>query len=125
VASFTPLEHGTTFGGNPLACAAANAVLRTIEGERLLQKVSENGEYFMQKLQAALAAKSEYREVRGMGLMVAVELKVPSKEPLTALAHKGILALPAGEQVLRFLPPFIISRGSLESVISAVAEVVK
>lgn len=125
VATFTPLEHGTTFGGNPLACASANAVLATIEKDGLLQKVSEDGAYFMQKLQSALSSKSEYREVRGMGLMVAVELKVPVKESLAALAKSGVLALPAGEQVLRFLPPFIISRGALDSVVETTANVVK
>lgn len=125
VATFTSLEHGSTFGGNPLACAAANAVLGTIEKDRLLEKVSEDGAYFMQKLNAALHAKTEFREVRGMGLMVAAELKVPSKEPLAALAQKGILALPAGEQVVRLLPPFIISRSSIDTVVSALSEVVK
>jgi acetylornithine/LysW-gamma-L-lysine aminotransferase len=124
-ATFTPLEHGTTFGGNPLACASANAVLETIERDRLLAKVSEDGTYFMQKLQTALASKGEFREVRGMGLMVAAELKVPSKEPLAALAKEGVLALPAGEQVLRYLPPFIISRSSLDSVVETTAKVMK
>ena len=125
VATFTPLEHGSTFGGNPLACAAANAVLETIEKDKLLGKVASDGAYFMQKLQSALSQKSEFREARGMGLMVAAELKVPSKEPLAALAQKGILALPAGEQVVRFLPPFMISRGSLDAVASAISEVVR
>ncbi len=125
VATFTPLEHGTTFGGNPLACASANAVLATIERVGLLAKVGEDGAYFMQKLQAALASKSEYREVRGMGLMVAVEMKIPVKEPLAALAKNGVLALPAGERVLRFLPPFIIQRSSIDSVVETTATVVK
>ena len=121
VASFTPLEHGSTFGGNPLASAAANAVLQTIEREGLLAKVSENGAHFMQKLQAVLEAKAQLREIRGMGMMVAVELKVPSKEPLSSMAQGGVLALPAGEQVVRFLPPFIISRSSIDAAAEALA----
>lgn len=125
VAAFTPLDHGSTFGGNPLACAAANAVLDTIEQTNLLAKVSSDGEYMKQKLTSLLASKQQYRETRGMGLMLAVELKVPSKEPLAALLQKGVLALPAGEQVVRFLPPFIISRESLDSVALTLSEVVQ
>lgn len=125
VAAFGPADHGSTFGGNPLACAAANAVLDTIEQTNLLAKVSSDGEYMKQKLASLLASKSQYREVRGMGLMLAVELKVPSKEPLAALLQKGVLALPAGEQVVRFLPPFIISRESLDAAATALSEVLQ
>jgi len=125
VSAFTPLEHGTTFGGNPLACAAANAVLDTIEKEKLLQKVSEDGKYMMQKLTASLSAKQQFREVRGMGFMMAIELKVMAREPLAQLLQKGVLALPAGEQVVRLLPPYIISRESLDSVAAAISEVVQ
>ncbi len=123
-AAFAQLEHGTTFGGNPLACAAANAVLDTIEQQHLLQKVADDGAYFMQKLQS-LSSKSEFREARGMGLLLAVELKVPSKEPLEALAKAGVLALPAGEQVVRFLPPYIIPRSSIDTVVETVSQVIK
>ena len=123
--AFTPLEHGSTFGGNPLAAAASNAVLDTIEQQHLLQKVIEDGAYFMQKLQTALSSKSEFREVRGMGLMIAVELKVPSRGPLASLLQRGVLALPAGEQVIRLLPPFIISRSSMDTVASTLSGVVK
>ena len=123
--AFTPLEHGSTFGGNPLACAAANAVLDTMEKEHLLSKVASDGAYMMQKLNSSLAGKSTFREVRGMGLMLAVELKVPSREPLAQLLQRGVLALPAGEQVVRLLPPFIIQRSSLDTVASTMAEVVQ
>lgn len=125
VSAFTPLEHGTTFGGNPLACAAANAVLDTLEKDKLIAKVASDGEYAKQKLVSALSSKSEYREVRGMGLMLAVELKVPSKEPLASLLQKGVLALPAGEQVVRLLPPYIISRSSIDTVVETLSQVVK
>ena len=125
VSAFTPLEHGTTFGGNPLACAAANAVLDTIEKDRLLQKVSEDGVYMAGKLTSVLSSKSQFRELRGMGLFIAIELKVPSREPLAKLAQSGVRALRAGEQVVRLLPPFIISRESLDSVAAAISEVVQ
>ena len=125
VSAFTPLEHGSTFGGNPLACAAANAVLDTIEKDKLLKKVSEDGAYMMDKLRASLSSKSQYREVRGLGFLMAIELKVMSKEPLAQLLQKGVLALPAGEQVVRLLPPYIISRESLDTVAATISEVVQ
>ncbi|MFA6907243.1 MAG: aspartate aminotransferase family protein [Candidatus Micrarchaeia archaeon] len=125
VAAFTPLEHGSTFGGNPLAAAAANAVLDTIEKDKLLAKVAADGTYMMDKLRTTLSSKSQFREVRGMGFMIAVELKIMAREPLAALLQKGVLALPAGEQVVRLLPPYIISRGSLDSVASTISEVIQ
>ena len=124
VSAFTPLEHGTTFGGNPLASAAANAVLDTIEKDGLLGKVATDGSYMMDKLRTSLASKSQFREVRGMGFMMAIELKVMVREPLAALLQKGVLALPAGEQVVRLLPPYIISRESLDTVANALSEVI-
>ncbi len=123
-ATFAPLEHGSTFGGNPLSAAAANAVLETIEKDKLLSKVQEHGKYMMGKLRSSLSTKSQFRELRGMGLMIAAELKVPSKGPLSSLAQKGVLALPAGEQVIRLLPPFIISKSSIDEVAQAISEVV-
>ncbi|VVC01083.1 [LysW]-aminoadipate semialdehyde/glutamate semialdehyde transaminase [uncultured archaeon] len=125
VSTFAPLEHGSTFGGNPLACASANAVLDTIAKDGLLEKVTSDGAYAMQKLQGALSSKSCFREVRGMGLMIAVELKVPTREPLAALAQGGVLALPAGEQVIRLLPPFTISRSSLDTVVETLEGALK
>jgi len=87
--------------------------------------VEADGAYAMQKLQTALSSKAQVREIRGMGLMLAVELKVPCKEPLAELVQKGVLALPAGEQVVRLLPPFIIQRSSIDSVVSTLSEVIK
>jgi acetylornithine/succinyldiaminopimelate/putrescine aminotransferase len=124
-AVFTPLEHGSTFGGNPLACAAANAVLSTIEKDGLLAKVASDGAYMAGRLQSLLSKKQQFREVRGMGLFIAVELKVPSKEPLAALVKNGVLCLPAGEQVIRLLPPYIISRDSLDFVAGAMEGVLQ
>ena len=123
--AFGMSEHGTTFGGNPLACAAANAVLDTIEKDSLLAKVSSDGQYFTQKLSTALSGKAAFREARGMGFLVAVELKSLAKEPLAALIQNGVLAVPTGEQVLRFMPPYTISRSSLDTVTEAVSQVVK
>ncbi|MFA6327818.1 MAG: acetylornithine/succinylornithine family transaminase [Candidatus Micrarchaeia archaeon] len=125
VSAFTPLDHGTTFGGNPLACAAANSVLDAIENGGLLAKAATDGAYMMQKLSSSLSGKAQFREVRGLGLMMAIELKVPAKEPLAKLAAAGVLALPAGEQVVRLLPPYIIPRESLDNVAATISEVLQ
>jgi acetylornithine/LysW-gamma-L-lysine aminotransferase len=112
--------HGATFGGNPLACAAALATIRTIEEEALPQRAAELGSYFLSRLQDLDSPL--IREVRGMGLMVAIELKRRAKPYLAALMERGVLALSAGPIVIRFLPPLVISREDLETVVQTVEE---
>jgi acetylornithine/LysW-gamma-L-lysine aminotransferase len=113
--------HGATFGGNPLACAAALAAIRTIEEEALSQRAAESGSYFLSRLQDLDSPL--IREVRGMGLMVAIELKRRAKPYLEALMERGVLALSAGPIVMRFLPPLVISREELKTVAGTVEEV--
>ncbi|MGD8627096.1 MAG: acetylornithine/succinylornithine family transaminase, partial [Anaerolineae bacterium] len=113
--------HGTTFGGNPLACAAALAAIDYIEKEALPQRAAEMGTRLMAGL---LAIDSPLvREVRGLGLMAAVELKTQSGPHLAALAEEGVLALAAGSNVMRFLPPLVIDAGDIDRVVEAVATV--
>ncbi len=113
--------HGSTFGGNPLACAAALAAIRTIEEEALPQRAEELGDYFLSRLRDVDSPL--IREVRGLGLMVAIELKRRVKLYLEALMERGVLALSAGPIVMRFLPPLVISQEELETVVQAVEEV--
>lgn len=113
--------HGSTFGGNPLACAAALAAIRFIQKERLPQRAAELGAYFMERLRKIKSRA--IREVRGLGLMVGVELKGKAAPYLSALADRGVLALPAGATVVRFLPPLVISREELDQVAAAFSEV--
>jgi len=113
--------HGSTFGGNPLACAAALAAIRYIEDYNLVQQAAELGAYFLQRLRGIDSPL--IREVRGLGLMVGVELKRKATPYLAALAERGILALSAGATVMRFLPPLVISGEELESVVQVVEEV--
>jgi acetylornithine/LysW-gamma-L-lysine aminotransferase len=113
--------HGSTFGGNPLACAAALAAIHTIEGEALPQRAAELGAHFLSRLRDLDSRL--IREVRGMGLMVAIELKRRAKPYLAALMERGVLALSAGSIVMRFLPPLVISQEELETVAQAVEEV--
>ncbi len=114
-------SHGTTFGGNPLVCAVARAVLRTLREEDIPRQAAEKGQWLVAELQARNLAR--VREVRGMGLLVGLELKERVQPFLMALLERGILALPAGPTVLRLLPPLIISHADLETVVATLEEV--
>ncbi len=115
--------HNSTFGGNPLACAAALATIGVLESEHLPERAARLGTRLMEGFRAIAAP--QVREVRGMGLMVGIELKAQSGPYLGALAEQGVLALPAGGTVMRFLPPLVISEEDIETVIEKVAGVLK
>jgi acetylornithine/LysW-gamma-L-lysine aminotransferase len=108
-------SHGTTFGGNPLACAAALAAIHFIESENLPQRAAELGPRLAQGL--AAIPSSQIREVRGLGLMIAVELKTQSAPYLAALAEQGVLALSAGANAIRFVPPLVITEQEIDQVV--------
>lgn len=113
--------HGSTFGGNPLACAASLAAIDTLENQDLPGRAAEMGDWFqagLRKIESPLI-----REVRGLGLMVGVELKQKVTPYLMALMDEGVLALPAGLTVLRFLPPLVIGQDDLGRVVEAVKKV--
>lgn len=114
-------SHGTTFGGNPLACAAALATLEVLETERLPQNAAARGAQLMAGLRAVDAPL--VREVRGLGLMVGVELKCQASPYLAALTGRGVLAFTAGATVMRFLPPLVISADEIDTVVEQVAHV--
>jgi LysW-gamma-L-lysine/LysW-L-ornithine aminotransferase len=114
-------SHGSTFGGNPLACAAALAALDEIETKDLPGRAAELGAWFLEQLQNI--DSTQIREVRGLGLMVGIELRQKVTPYLQALMNKGVLALPAGLTVMRFLPPLVIEKDDLAQVVQAVAEV--
>ncbi|MFQ5410443.1 MAG: aspartate aminotransferase family protein, partial [Anaerolineales bacterium] len=95
--------HGSTFGGNPLACAAAIAALEAYDREGLIQRSTDMGRYLLERLQNVESPL--IREVRGLGLMIGIELKTRVTPVLQELMGRGVLALPAGPTVLRLLPP--------------------
>jgi acetylornithine/LysW-gamma-L-lysine aminotransferase len=115
--------HGSTFGGNPLACAAALATIRYLESERLPQRASEEGTRFLAGLQAI--SSPLVRDVRGLGLMIGLELKGKSAPYLAALAERGVLALSAGANVMRFLPPLVIGAQDIDRVVEQVGTVLR
>ena len=115
--------HGSTFGGNPLTCAAALAAIGVMLREGLAIQAWEKGQYVMEKLRGLSSPK--IREVRGRGLMIGLELRERVKPHIEALARQGVLALPAGTTVLRLLPPLVITYEQLDRVVEKVARVLE
>jgi acetylornithine/LysW-gamma-L-lysine aminotransferase len=115
--------HGSTFGGNPLACAAALASIEVMQVQNLPAQAAEKGDYLRSKLNEIEAPV--IREIRGLGLMVGIELRTRARPYLEALIGKGVLALPAGPTVIRLLPPLIIGSDELDVVVSALGDVLQ
>ena len=118
-AAFAPGDHGSTFGGNPLACAAANAVLEAMQKENLAENAVQMGNYLMKALQTLQKKYPKLiKEVRGKGLMVGAELTRPGREVVDlCMTHGAIINCTAGN-VLRFVPPLNINRRHVDEVIA-------
>ncbi len=121
VQNIKPGVHGSTFGGNPLACAAALAAIDYMLAHDLPGQAQRKGEWALARLRALDARV--IREVRGMGLMIGIELRRRATPYLRALMDEGVLALPAGSTVLRLLPPLVISDEDLAAACDAVERV--
>jgi acetylornithine and succinylornithine aminotransferases len=121
VKNLTPGVHGSTFGGNPLACAAAIAALGVIEEEDLPRQALVKGAYLMDKLKQI--ESPAIREVRGMGLMIGIEMKQKVAPYIKALQENKIIALNAGMTVLRLLPPLVISYQQIDHLVDVLTEV--
>jgi len=111
--------HGSTFGGNPLACAAGLATLETLAVDSLIPHSADVGAYFLRRLREL--EHPAVREVRGRGLMLGIELKSRSTPVLKAMQERGLLALPAGTVVVRLLPPLIITREQVDEAVAGIA----
>lgn len=121
---FTPGEHGSTFGGNPLAAAVARAALKVIRDEKLAERSAELGEYFIEQL--AEIPSRHVKEVRGRGLFVGVELKPEAggaRRFCEALKQQGILAKETHENVIRFAPPLVIDRETIDWALPHIRDV--
>ena len=112
-------EHGTTFGGGPLACRLALEVMDIIEEEGLLRNVTDLGRHLAGGLRALAARHNDIGEVRGLGLMIGAELGGTTKEVVARLLRKGFIANAAHDTVLRLLPPFIIRREQVDEFLGA------
>ncbi len=124
---FTPGQHGTTFGGGPLACAVANAVLDTMQRQNMLAHVREVGEFFQSKLHALATRHDSIVDVRGKGLMLGLELNSEelAKQVAAQMMERRIIINRTSETVLRFLPPFILERKHVEIAVNALDEILK
>jgi acetylornithine aminotransferase/acetylornithine/N-succinyldiaminopimelate aminotransferase len=120
-----PGMHGTTFGGGPLACAAAVEFLNVIEKEKLLKHTQQLGNYFLEQLRLLDARHSAIADVRGVGLMVGVELDSAdlAKEVVKQMLDRKIIINRTHETTLRFLPPFIVTRKQIDEVVKALDQV--
>ena len=121
-----PGQHGSTFGGNPLACAVARASLKVLVEEGMIERSAELGAYFRAGLEAVRS--NRVREVRGRGLMLAVEMHAdagPARPVVEALRQRGILAKDTHGQTIRFSPPLVIEKGEIDWALERIAAVLR
>lgn len=118
-------NHGSTFGGNPLACRAALTVLEVMEREQLGQRATEMGEYLVKGFKAQLANVKSVKEVRGKGLMIGIELERDCGDLVKQALAQGLLINVTAGNVIRLLPPLVISTSQADQIITTVTELVK
>ncbi|MDJ0757235.1 MAG: aspartate aminotransferase family protein [Ardenticatenaceae bacterium] len=123
VQKLAPGTHGSTFGGNPLICAAALANIEAFEQDQLVERSAEIGRYFQERLRALNLPV--IRDVRGLGLMIGIELKTRVIPILKEVQAHGVIAMPAGATVLRLLPPLVITRAEVDEVVEVIHEAIK
>jgi len=118
MSSFKIGEHSTTFSGNPLICAAACAAIDVVVDEKLPERAAELGKYFRERLGELQAKHMIVRDVRGLGLMIGMELKFDVLNILLKSINNGVLILDAGRTILRFLPPLVIEKNHIDRVVT-------
>lgn len=122
--ALSPGAHGSTFGGSPIASAAGLAALTIYQEEKLIERSATMGDLLLESLQEAIGGRTIVREIRGLGLMIAIELREKVGPYLKALMEEqGVIALPAGANVLRLLPPLIITEEEIQIGVDAIAAV--
>ncbi|WP_091333997.1 aspartate aminotransferase family protein [Allochromatium warmingii] len=115
---FSPGSHGSTFGGNPLACRVGRAVLETLLAENLIDAAGVQGEYLLTALRSALGATRGVVEIRGRGLMLGIELDRPCAALVGQALEAGVLINVTAERVIRLLPPLIIDRAQIDTLVA-------
>jgi acetylornithine/N-succinyldiaminopimelate aminotransferase len=119
-------DHGSTFGGGPLACRLSLEFMEMLQDEQLMERVKEVGDYFRKKLKGIQKRYPEaIKEVRGLGLMLGIELNFSGKEVARKMLDRGFLINCTHETVLRFLPPYIIKKSEIVAMVTALEEVIQ
>jgi len=119
-----PGSHGTTFGGNPLACSAALAVLDTMEQEQLVMQAAERGQQLLEGFTMTLQSREGVTEIRGCGLMIGIELDRPCTELVGKALSQGLLINVTAERVVRLLPPLITSEKQVDMIVEQVSDLI-
>jgi acetylornithine aminotransferase len=122
---FSPGNHGSTFGGNPLACAVGNTVVKEIIDNNLPERAAELGERMLSAFQGRLGSLNNVRDIRGRGLMIGIELDSPCGDLVQQALDKGILINVTADSVIRLLPPLIISDEEADQIVDMVSELVE
>ncbi|GAB6268995.1 MAG: acetylornithine transaminase [Smithella sp.] len=123
--AFVPGNHASTFGGNPLATAAANATVKTILQEGILEHCRKMGDYFLLQLKKLQQKHKIIKDVRGTGLMLAAQLNIESSDIVNECLRRGLLIISAGSKTLRFVPPLIITTGDIDQAMGVLDEVME
>lgn len=121
--AFGPGTHGTTFGGNPLAMAAAQATLETVLSEDIAGQAAEKGAFLMAELEKKIGRSDKVKDIRGKGLMVGIELHEPTAEYIMSIQKQRVLMIGAGPNVIRLLPPLTITKEELQHAVNTIASV--
>ena len=122
---FQPGNHGSTFGGNPLACAVGNTVVQQIVDNNLPERAAELGDLMLAKFKERLGSRNNVRDIRGKGLMLGIELDSPCGDLVGQALEKGILINVTADSVIRLLPPLIISDDEADQIVDMVSELVE
>jgi acetylornithine aminotransferase len=120
-----PGNHGSTFGGNPLACAAALATINTLDAEGLLNRASAIGTRIIAGLEKGLTSATHVVDIRGMGCMIGIELNQPCKSLFAAAIEKGLLINVTADSVIRLLPPFILTDEEVDLLITILVPLIR
>jgi len=122
---FKPGNHGSTFGGNPLSCAAANAVLDEFERLEIIDHAAQMGEYLQNQFREILAGENAVKDIRGKGLMLGIELNTPCTELIQRAFERHLLINVTAEKVIRMLPPLIINREEADQLCDTVCDLIR
>lgn len=122
---FQPGKHGSTFGGNPLACAAALAVLDIMEDEQLVESVAKTGEYLLGRLRSDLGGLNGVRQIRGRGLMIGIELEQACGDIVALAMNQGLIVNVTADNVVRLVPPLVFGVEHADLLMSTLTPIVR